>query len=758
MMVSAVFSIAKAEVRMTLRNLGFWFYLFFVTLIVNLVFVYSRANPLRETIVQVVNNVLFFQFPLQAIIITPALTRNQHSSREWVWATQIDYPLFLAGQIFGLILLFSFASVFIPCLVTFAWMVFEKSSFIDFSVVWKSYTLLLLPVTFLETSIIVSVTCLTRNSIISITFIMVTAILTWLGVLMPFASLLTYLNYTLLTLYFDPVAGLGAEKELIETLLFFYFSVGLWSLSISFLGNVLLFSREQTRQGSKIFLMVLSGFSVGIMILAYGLYGSESKQKTVPPPPSQIQIDTWKSVSDSYIGSISDNQLKLESELTLINASNDTQTDLFLSLNPGLTCENAKVNNETAICERKGEFVHIPLPALVKPSQKISVTVLYHGNLVLLREDYSLAYTTSGYSPPSFQNSVYSYLQNDIVYLHRDGNWKIHPLSFFSPVGATTITLSVPISSKMVSTGKIIQQDSLHITYQWTGTLPQILLASAPYIIETLKSNDKIFLGVYSDQNDFHKATLLLAFKKSLDSKFGLSADSQQTVIMLPYLHELIFSDSIIGLPVKYNNQNDLANSLYLLAREGSFAWLIDHISWQRETSTTGHLRSFETVCDEPDDTGYQECRTISLGKYNIQSPQGRVTYQFADNNVLYALQTILALNLLNNSQNEFFVKHEYESWFQKAECNNDVILLPTDIQKARWIAAIYQLFDKIGEDDTSKLLHFLTEKYGTGSLALTEQEFLQTIELFQYTQNYLPEFRAVLSCNMVDNLMEDGK
>lgn len=61
-MVPAIFSIAKAEVRMTLRNLGFWFYLFFVTLIINLVFVYLRNNPLRETIVQVVNNVLLRQF------------------------------------------------------------------------------------------------------------------------------------------------------------------------------------------------------------------------------------------------------------------------------------------------------------------------------------------------------------------------------------------------------------------------------------------------------------------------------------------------------------------------------------------------------------------------------------------------------------------------------------------------------------------------------------------------------------------------
>lgn len=455
-MVPAIFSIAKAEARMTLRNLGFWFHLFFVTLIVNLVFVYLRNNPIRETIVQVVNNVLFFQFPLLAIVITPALTRHQQSSREWIWATQIDYPLLLAGQIFGFILLFSFAIVSIPCLVTFAWMVFEKSSFMDFFVVWKVYTLLLLPVTFLEISIIVSVTCLARNSVIGIVFIITSTILTWLGVLMPSASLLTPLNYTLLTLYFDPVAGLDVEKKLIETLLFFYVSTGLGSLSISVLGNALLFSREQTKSESKSSLMVLLGLSAGIMFVAYGLYRSETKQRTVPPPPSQIQIDTWKLVSDSHIGSIADNQLKFESELTIINASNDSQTDLFLSLNPGLICEKAKVNNETAMCERKGEFVHIPLPMLVKPAQKISIEVFYQGKLVLLREDYSLAYTTRGYSPPSFQNPVYNYLQNDIVYLHRDGDWKVHPLSSFSRIGATTITLSVPVSSQMVSTGEII--------------------------------------------------------------------------------------------------------------------------------------------------------------------------------------------------------------------------------------------------------------------------------------------------------------
>lgn len=758
-MVPVIFSIAKSEARMMLRNLGFWFYLFFVTLIVNLVFIYLRNNPVRETIVQVVSNILFFQFPLLAIVITPALTRHQHSSREWIWATQIDYPLLLTGQIFGFILLFSFAVVFIPCSVTFAWMVFEKSSFINFVVLWKVYTLLLLPVTFLEISIIVSVTCLVRNSIISITFIIAATILTWLGALMPSASLLTPLNYTLLTLYFDPVAGLGAEKKLIETLAFFYFSIGLLSLFMSVLTNALLFSREQTKPRSKFSLMVLLGFSAGIMFLAYGFYWSESKQRTVPPPPSQIQIDTWKLVSDFHIGSIADNnQLKLESELTIINASNDHQTDLFLSLNPGLICEKAKVNNEVATCERQGEFVRIPLPILVKPNQKVSVEVFYQGKLVLMREDYSLAYTTRGYSPPSFQNPVYNFLQNEIVYLHRDGDWKVHPLSSSSRISGTTITLSVPVSREMVSTGEIIRQNGSHVTYQWVGALPQILLASAPYIkIPTL--NDQIFLGVYSDKSDFDKAVLLFTFKKSLDSKFGLIANSQQTAIMLPYVQELIFSDSVIGLPAKYSNQNDSLNVEYLLARDASLAWLIDHVSWPREINTTGHLRSFETVCEEPDETGYQDCQTISLGKDNLQSPQGRGIYQVAGNDVLYALQTILALDLLNRSdQNEAFVKHEYESWLQKAECNSEVIFPRADIQKARWVVGLSRLFARIGEDGTNELLSFLVEKYKLGSPVLTEQEFLQTIESLQYTQNYLPEFRTVLSCSISDNLTEEGK
>lgn len=757
-MISAIFSIAKAEARMTLRNLGFWFYLFFVTGIINLIFVYSHNKLLRETIIQVVNNVLFFQFPLLAIVIMPALTRHQHSSREWIWATQIDYPLLLTGQIFGFLLLFSFVVIFIPCLVTFAWSVFEKSSFMDFVVMGKVYTLLLLPVTFLEMSIIVSVTCLTRNSMSGIAFILAATILTWLGLLTPSASLLSTLNYTLLGLYFDPVAGLGEEKNLIETLMFFYFSTGLLSLSISILANALLFSREQTKSGSKFSLIFLLGLSAGTMFFAYGLYWSETQQKIVPPPPSQMQIDTWKLVSDSHIGSISDNQLKLESELTIINASNDPQTDLFLSLNPGLTCEKAKVNNKAALCERKGEFVHILLPMPVKQNQKISVEVFYHGKLILLREDYALVHTTRGYSPPSFQNPVYSYLQNDILYLHRDGDWKVHPLSSFPQISATTITLSVPASSQMVSSGEIIQQNSSHVTYQWIGTLPQILLVSAPYI-ETQTSNDKVFLGVYSDKSDFDKAVLLLTFKKSLDAKFGLITDSQQTAIMLPYVQEVIFSDSIIGLPVKYGKQNDLVSETYFLARDASFAWLIDHISWLQEINTAGHLRSSETVCDEPDETGHQECRTISLGKYNLQAPQGRAIYQVADNNVLYALQTILALDLLNSSaQNEAFVKHEYENWLQKAECNNEVIFLPTDIQKARWVAAVYRLLDRIGENGAGKLLSFLTEKYKPGSPALTEQEFLQTIEFFPDTQNYLPEFQAVLYCNTADNLMEQDK
>src|SRR4030067_2235951 len=95
-----LFHTAATEIRLALRNPGFWLFLLFITVFTSAVVLMLNAagnSSLRST-VEIANNVLFFQFPLIAIVVSPAITRHRSLSREWVWATRLDYPVLLIGQ------------------------------------------------------------------------------------------------------------------------------------------------------------------------------------------------------------------------------------------------------------------------------------------------------------------------------------------------------------------------------------------------------------------------------------------------------------------------------------------------------------------------------------------------------------------------------------------------------------------------------------------------------------------------------------
>ncbi|OIN97675.1 MAG: hypothetical protein AUJ21_00260 [Anaerolineae bacterium CG1_02_58_13] len=719
-----LFHTAITEIRLTLRNPGFWLFLLFTAVLTSAVCLSTLASSPLVLIIEITNNVLFFQFPLLAIVISPAVTRHRSLSREWVWATRLDYPVLLIGQFIGLTVVFFIASL-LPLLMMSFWIMLKDITWvINLPALWAFGLIFILPVTFLEMCVAFSFACWFRNTVLVIGLVTALDVLLWLGIFMPDASLLTPLNHTLLTLHLDSVAGLGAEKPILASLLLFYVFLGAGGVMASIGGSSQVPSYGESQPTHKSFVML--GMFVGCagIFLTFWLYTLSVKQSIVPPPPLSSQIDVWGVESAFHNGSISGAEISLQSEFILRNVSDVSQNILILSLNTGQNLIEATVNEYSVSFKRAGETIEILLPSPAAPNGVINVKISYAGSPILLREDYSLQTGIQNDSPPSFQNPVQTYLDGNVAYLHRDGDWMAWPLSskpHLSP--DEVIILEVPKHFPIAISGEIIEQTDTYIKYQWKEKLPQILLATAPY--QTVEqSGNMVFLGRYSDKKSLDNAQTILALAETLDKKINPSFSQRYTAVALPYVQEVVMSNSIIGLPNKDSYFPDDNSRIYDFAKSVTYAWLIDRISWPGEITSNGYLRGSETICDMPDETGHQKCETISPGKHNLQAPYGRLVNKTSHNPLLNAISAVLAWQLAEEiTGSDALTQREYEKWAVLAECDISAFSSPDKYQTAGWIMSFHDALDK---SEMVKLIQVLMEKYPIGSPPITEDEFLQ--------------------------------
>jgi hypothetical protein len=728
MTCSLLFHVALTEMRLTFRNLGYWLYLLSITVLSVIVVLSAPQNSWLETVVHIANNGLFFQFPLLAIVIAPALTRHRSLSREWIWATCLDYPLLWLGQLLGLVVVF-FISSLVPIIVASIGLLLHEPTFgMYLPVLWRLALTLLLPVTFLEISIVFALVCWFRNVALTIASVTALDLLLWLGVFMPVASLTTPLNHTLLTLHLDHVAGLGAEQSILSRLLFFYVALGCGLILTSIWGSAQLSVSGESRPRHKFYL--LCGMVTGLVCLALAFWGyTASVQLTVaPPPPTSVQHDAWTVEESSHRGSISGVEIDLKSEFVLRNTGNAAQQAIMLSLNTGQRCIAATLDDAAVPCRRDGEFVEILSPAPIPPDGRLGLEIVYSGVPILLREDYALVKGVRGDNPVSYQNPVRTFVDDNVMYLHRDGNWLAWPLTTLPHISShDAMTLEVARAGSVVSSGQMVEQTASHVTYQWNGKLPQILFISTPFqMIE--RAGDTITLGYYSGEVNLDKAQAISQLVRMLEQKIGRDSGAHYHVVVLPYAQEVVVSGSLIGFaegtaPRSFNT----SAGLYGLALDVARAWLIDHITWPKEIGVSGHLRSASTICALPDETGHRECETVSLGGINPQAPDGRLIEKDSQDSLLPALSAALALWLSEDFTGDAaFTQSVYEQWARDAECTDATIFAPEKYQNARWALAIYDLFGETGSNGVAQMLRTLTQEYTMGSAPLTKREFLQ--------------------------------
>lgn len=759
-------AIVQTELRLLVRQLSSWLYLALLGGLAIIVVISAPVhNNWMDTLVRLINNIAFFQFPIMALVVASSIVRNRHRVGEWLWSTRLESPLLILGQTLALVLSLG-TSLLIP--LTVAWALLVFGDVVTPSLLpafWFYGITLLLPITFLEFGVVFSLSLWLRHPI---PVVLVTAgldALLWLGILMPTATLLTPLNHTLMTLRLDPVAGFGAERLLIFSLLLLYTILPIALLALSTWGLSLIDRRSGWRPGHGWRLGMTMVVGLVATLFAFGFYRSAVRSRTVPSPVVD-QVDTWLVTATSCNALVVDFSIRVDARLTLRNASDLAQPGIVLALNPGLQVSQASINNRPVNVQREGEAIRLTgLGSPIDSGETVEVLLIYSGSPYLLREDYSLVSSIAGQNPTAFSRPVRTYLDSRVILLQRDGDWRPWPFVAgpHASVQGDEVKLTVYGKLPIISSSEVVEQRQSETIYRWSGQLPQFLLASAPYRIDR-QANGTIFVAPLSDRRDAMHASMLLALRRALANwlEGGSSVDSYQAAI-LPYVANVILGGSVVGLPAmgqawRVSNAEDVHENAYPakrgLATALSQAWLVEQIAWPAgRLSTEGQLRSFIMECDEPDETGQQRCVTRSLGGVNLQAPAGRLVEEGDTPVLLHALGVVIGQYItLQVTGNQEAVNEERQLWstvampkstYSAAKASEALALQglmsrhnPDDKsdELAHLVLELNALYDDLGDSGFAQFVQELITRYPVGSVSLTEDVFWQVAG--HYTAN----------------------
>lgn len=766
MIPRSLWVITQTELRLLTRQIGFKLYIALVGILAIVIVLNTDHNSNSlDSLVWVVNNLTFFQFPLIALVVAYHATKNNRQVGEWLWATPLELPLFILGQLLALLIGFAIVTVIILMVACFL-LVFQ--GIIPFNLLlslWFYGLLLLLPITFAEIGIALTVSLWVRRALLAVLIISGVVTLLWLGVLMPTATLLTPLNYTLLTLRLDPIAIFGAEDHLLVPLLSFYMLLPLPFLILSFWIVPWLDQRTKWKPNHKFPLSVFFLIAVLATSLAFSFYSDSVQHSTVPPPVNE-QIDNWTVTTALFSGSITNTVLEMTGQLSLLNQSQQTHSSIILGFNPGLEIVYATINKQPTKVEREGESIRLTSSDLrVNPGEMVEIEFNYRGTPYLLREDYALVRNIDfdGHNPTSFRQPIRGYVDSQTIFLARDGDWLVWPRVSFPHLAIETTELQLTIYSDLpiISSGTMLNSDSRGTTYQWLNP-PQLLLVSGPYNIHQ-EANDSIWIAPLNHRYDAVRGSSALILRRVLAGWLEDSGPEQSyEVVILPYALEVVTGGSIIGLPATgqelirqgSTHQSD-EWSVRELASTISTAWLKDAMSWEGNTlNFDGQLRSSTTICGPPDENGHQECVTYGLGSINPQSPEGRLTESTNNSLLLNSLSIVLAQQItLQVTDDQSFFENEHQLWTTVTAHNESPLellgeenalhilsrhgLLPrhmTDEERhdlAHLVLTISCLHSELGNDGFRQLMQSLTANYPIGSTPITEDIFWDIAGLF---------------------------
>ena len=726
-------------------------------------------------VVRVSNNILFFQLPLLALLISPLIVQNKGPRKDWLWTTPLELPLLVLSQ---------FVGVAVVLCVTLALTGFFALAFLTIagtvpagSVVslYGYYLLLLLPVTLAAAGVVIALALLARNTYVVTAAVAAISALTWLGLFMPTATLLTPLNFTLLTLDLNSVAGLGAERPLLLSFLLFYLGCIPLMLILAMAGH----TRLDRRSGwSPKWQRGFAGLALLAVVAAGGTwqyYSVNAAQRLVPPPAAE-QVDVWEVVNVEQSVILNGRILVASTKMSLKNIAGATYDSVELSLNPGLLVADATVDGKPVSSQRAGELIRLEnLPSPVSANEGIVLEFRYGGVPVLLREDFTPTSSITENDPVSFRKERVSFVSERTLQWMRDSDWFAWPLSSGPHVAGNAHKLRISFNNwdgPVLTSGAVIAQDSGVDIYTWEKP-PQFLVAGGVYRHDSSAEGDT-WVGKLSTGQTTTTARKLLRLRRALGEWLEPSPPAAYQAVELPYAQGIAMGGSLLGFPNEIESSfttsstsvtvsdsssgspaevttvhTPAAASALNLAVEVGRAWLSDEVFWPRnELTRSGNLRSYSVTCDLPDDTGNQECVRESLGGVNLQAPDGRWGEESESQSdvapLLQAFAVVVAHELvLTVAGEQAFVEEELSKWngialpdlesLGNTSASMPEFLLPEQLpigtwtirrncQLAHFVVALSEFKSQLGRDALAGLIAALAQAHPLGGDPITEE------------------------------------
>ena len=748
------------QVFLFTRRLAFVIYAVLMLVLAGaVIFTDSLSGGTGMLVVRVSNNILFFQLPLLALLISPLIVQNKGPRKDWLWTTSLELPLLVLSQFVGVALVLCVTLTLIGFLALAFLIIAGTIPVGNVVSLFGYYLLLLLPVTIAAAGVVIALALLARNTYVVTAAVAAIGALTWLGLLMPTATLLTPLNFTLLTLDLNPVVGLGAERPLLLSLLLFYLGCIPLMLLLATAGHTRLDrrtgwspSRRRGFAGLALLALVAAGGS-------WQLYSVTVAQRLVPPPVAE-QINVWKVIDVEQSATLAKKTLQIHTKMRLRNQSGEAKAAVELSLNPGLHVTAASAAGEAISSQRRGELILLgPLPSAVTAEGEIELDLLYMGVPILLREDYQLASNVTEEGPPiSFRQGYVSFVDSHTLQWTRDSDWLAWPRTPGPHLARESHSLQISLND---SDGPFLSSAAFGIrtedetVYAWKNP-PQFLVAGGAYIHSSSVEGD-IWIGKLSGERTSATARQLLRLRHALAEWLETPSHGPYRAVELPYIpHPYLALDGLIlGFSNEIARQAGWRPASVLdLPILISRAWLSDQIHWpESRLSKAGILRGYMVTCGPPDknrDKWEQEweCTRESLGGVNPQAPQGRwiveVDWQYDVTPLLHAFAVVTAQELaLTLTGDRAYIDQERSKWesmlsyYQEGRFSADPLSPPgissahrpvgafrtrNGCRLAHFMVALNGFTAQFGRDALADLIASLAQKYPPSGDPLTEE------------------------------------
>lgn len=731
-------------------------------------------------VVRISNNILFFQLPLLALLISPLIVQNKGPRRDWLWTTSLELPLLVLSQFVGVSVVLC-VTLALTGILALAFLTIAGTVPAGIVVsLYGYYLLFLLPVTLAAAGAVIALALLARNTYVVTAAVAAVGALTWLGLLMPTATLLTPLNFTLLTLDLNPVAGLGAERPLLLSFLLFYLGCIPLMLILAMAGHTRLDRRTGWSPKRQ---LSFAGLALVAFVAAGGswqVYAVSVAQRLVPPPAAE-QLGVWKVINAEQSATLQQQALQIQTNMRLHNRSGEAQAVVELVLNPGLHVTNASAAGEAISSQRMGELIRLgPLPFAVAAGEEIELELLYTGVPILLREDYELASAITEGDPVSYRQGYVSFVGGHDLQWMRDSDWLSWPRTAGPHVASENHRLQIALGrldGPFLSSSAFGALTGDEIVFAWDKP-PQFLVAGGMYRHSSSVEGDT-WVGKLSTEQTITTARKLLRMRRALGEWLEPSPPAAYQAIELPYVQGIVTGGSLLGFPneiesgfysfstsvtvsdaspgappeVKIVHTPEAASTLNLAIEVGR-AWLSDEVLWPRsELTRSGNLRSFGFTCDLPDDAGNQECVRESLGGVNPQAPDGRWDEESESQSdvapLLQAFAVVIAHELVQTVAGDLtFVEQEFSKWKEVALLyleNQDntftSFYLPADqlplgtwtkrrnCQLVHFVVALNGFKSQLGRDALADLIAALAQAHPLGGDPISEEALRRILQ-----------------------------